>query len=133
LVDVGGAVIDYTVADVSAAQPLIKAGKLRALATTGASRTKELADAPTMIEAGNPGYEFYAWIGAFAPAKTDPEVVRKLSAAITDIVRSAEMAGFVEGIGGEPFPLGPDKAREFQIAEIGNMKRVALKAKVDPE
>ncbi|MBP7567212.1 MAG: tripartite tricarboxylate transporter substrate binding protein, partial [Burkholderiaceae bacterium] len=59
--------------------PHIKTGKLRAIAVTTETRAPSLPDVPTVAEAGLPGYEINSWQGLFAPAKTPPDVVRKLS------------------------------------------------------
>jgi tripartite-type tricarboxylate transporter receptor subunit TctC len=62
--------------------PHIKAGKLRALAVTGAKRSLLLPDLPTIAEAGVPGYDSYVWFGVVAPAGTPPEIIGRLNAAL---------------------------------------------------
>ncbi|HSC23056.1 MAG TPA: tripartite tricarboxylate transporter substrate binding protein [Casimicrobiaceae bacterium] len=61
---------------------LIKAGKLRALAVTSASRAAALPDVPTIAESGLPGFEASSWFGILAPAGTPHEVVAKLNGAV---------------------------------------------------
>ena len=56
----------------------IKAGKLRALAVTGATRSPQLPDVPTVMESGVPGYEAYVWMGLLAPKGTPPPIVDEL-------------------------------------------------------
>ncbi|HSV45221.1 MAG TPA: tripartite tricarboxylate transporter substrate binding protein [Ramlibacter sp.] len=62
--------------------PLIKAGRLRALAVTTPERLKVLPDVPTVAESGFPGFDASAWYGVLVPARTPPEVVARLNAAI---------------------------------------------------
>ena len=57
----------------------IKAGKLRALAVTGAARSPQLPDVPTVIESGVPGYEAYVWMGLLAPKGTPAAIVDKIN------------------------------------------------------
>src|SRR5947208_11304901 len=72
--------------------PHIKAGKLRALATTGAKRDPALPDLPTLAEAGVPGYESGVWFGLSVPAGTPREIIVKLNAAA---LQAAKAPGFV--------------------------------------
>ena len=74
-------------ATVGLAAPNVKAGKLVALGSTGATRSPSLPDVPTIKEQGYPALEFTAWFGIVAPSKTPPDIVRKLSA---DIVRAVQ-------------------------------------------
>jgi tripartite-type tricarboxylate transporter receptor subunit TctC len=67
--------------NIPSALPHIKAGKLRAIATTGAKRDATLPDLPTIAEAGVKGYESGVWFGLAAPVGTPPEIIAKLNAA----------------------------------------------------
>lgn len=77
-------------ATVGLAAPNIKAGKLVALGTTGATRSATLPDVPTIQEQGYAGLAFTSWFGIVAPAKTPPEIVRQLNAAVVRAVQSAD-------------------------------------------
>ncbi|MFT8157994.1 tripartite tricarboxylate transporter substrate-binding protein, partial [Salmonella enterica] len=57
------------------AAPQVKAGKLTALGSTGATRTQSMPELPTIREQGYPSLEFNSWFGVVAPAKTPPEIV----------------------------------------------------------
>ncbi len=72
------------------ALPQIKAGKLKALAVTGAERAPTLADVPTMQEAGIKGYTATTWNGLLAPAGTPPDIVNKLNAALHKVLSAPE-------------------------------------------
>jgi len=77
-------------ATVGLAASNVKAGKLVALGSTGATRSPSLPEVPTIKEQGYPNLAFTAWFGIVAPAKTPPEIVRKLNADIVKAVQSAE-------------------------------------------
>jgi tripartite-type tricarboxylate transporter receptor subunit TctC len=74
--------------------PLVKSGKLRALAVTSRARWEELPDVPTVAEAGVPGYEISSWIGAMAPAGTPAAVVEKLSDELVAIAQGSDFRDF---------------------------------------
>jgi len=69
----------------------IKSGKVRALATTGLSRSAVLPDVPTVAEAGVPGYEATIWLGLMAPKGTPPAVINKLNAEVGKITSNPEV------------------------------------------
>ena len=77
-------------ASVGLAAPNVKAGKLAALGTTGATRTPTLPDVPTIKEQGYANLEFSSWFGIVAPTKTPPEIIAKLNADIVRAVQSPE-------------------------------------------
>src|SRR5204862_3585002 len=71
--------------------PHAKAGKLRALATIGATRSAAAPDLPTVAEAALPGFDVTNWIGLFAPAGTPAEVVRRLNGEVQRIMQAPDM------------------------------------------
>ena len=79
--------------------PHIKAGKVRAIAITGAKRSPQLPDVPTFAEAGMPGFESYAWYGFFAPAKTPKDVIAKLNAAAIKVMKTPGISAGARGHG----------------------------------
>ena len=86
----GEAVI--TIPAIPATLPLIKAGRVRALAVTSAQRSPMLPDTPTMVEAGFRGFDFSNWSGVFAPAGVSPQIVHRLSQDLVRIVQTPEVA-----------------------------------------
>ncbi len=90
----------------------IRGGKLRALAVTSAKRIPALADTPTMIEAGVPGYEATAWFALFAPAGTPREIIARLNGVAAKALETEEVRerlapqGSAELTGGPPELLG---------------------------
>jgi tripartite-type tricarboxylate transporter receptor subunit TctC len=85
----------------------VRAGKVKALATTGTRRSPVLPDVPTVAEAGVPGYEATIWLGLMAPAGTPKAAVDKLNAAITKIVSSPDVKDQWAKQGAEPMVMTP--------------------------
>ncbi len=86
--DVMGGAVDAALLDLGGALPLIRAGKLRALAVTSKARHAELPNVPTIAESGVPGYELTVWIGFGVSSKTPEAVAAKLEAALLQAIRS---------------------------------------------
>jgi len=105
--------------------PHIKAGKVRAIALTGAKRSAQLPDVPTFTEAGMPGFESYAWYGFFAPAKTPPDVVAKLNAAALKVMKQPDYQHVLSETGSEFVGETPEKFAAFVKAEAVKWGKVA--------
>jgi tripartite-type tricarboxylate transporter receptor subunit TctC len=89
----------------------IKAGKLRALAVTGAKRSPQLPDVPTVMEAGVPDFEAYVWMGLLAPKGTPPAIVERLNREVLavlaeDDVRKYMATAGIEIVGSTPSEFG---------------------------
>lgn len=89
------------------ALPLVKAGKLRALAITSATRSPLLPQVPTMAEAGLPGYEIAGWFGVLAPAATPPAVIERLNQALQAVLALPEVRQQIGAMGGLITAEGP--------------------------
>ena len=113
--------------------PLIKAGKLRAIAVTTKSRSALMPELPTITEAGLPGFETVAWFGVLAPAGTPPEVVNRLSAEIAKIAKSPEIREKLVAMGAEPVGSTPEEFKAVIDRDIAKWKPLAQKVgiKVD--
>ncbi|AQV98589.1 ABC transporter substrate-binding protein [Cupriavidus necator] len=131
--DLAAGTVDYSMAEVSAVMPLIRAGKVRALAVTSTERLKDLPQVPTIAESGSKGYESYAWTGMFAPAKVPEKIVSRLSQAVREILMTEEGARFMDSLGGSTFPGGPQQLRDFQLSEIDKTKRIVKVAGIHQE
>jgi tripartite-type tricarboxylate transporter receptor subunit TctC len=107
ITDLLGGQIQVIFADIGLVVSHLKAGKLRGLAVTSASRSAALPDLPTVAEAGVPGYAAGTWYGIFAPAGTPPSIVSKLSEEIRKAlaqpdVRANYIAQGVDAAGNTP-------------------------------
>ncbi len=89
--DVLGGHVPIMFDTITTSLPLVKTGKLKALATTGPKRSSLAPEFPTMIEAGVPGFEMSAWYMVFAPRKTPLDVLEKLNHAINSAISDPEM------------------------------------------
>lgn len=87
--------------DLSTVMPQVRAGKLRALALTGAKRSALAPELPTIAEAGVPGYEASGWFGVLAPAATPGEIVSRLNAAIVKGIMDADARERLAALGGD--------------------------------
>jgi tripartite-type tricarboxylate transporter receptor subunit TctC len=95
------------------ALPLVQGGKLRALAVTGKKRSPLLPDVPTLAESGLPDYEATGWTGIVVPAKTPPEIVAKLNAAIVQALKSPDIQQAFEKQAAEPVGSTPEEFGAF--------------------
>ena len=77
----------------------IRDGKLRALAVTGARRSPQLPDVPTVIESGVPGYEAYVWMGLLAPTGTPPAIVERLNRDVVAVLGEDEVKTYMANAG----------------------------------
>jgi tripartite-type tricarboxylate transporter receptor subunit TctC len=106
----------------------IRAGKLRAIAYTGDKRHPMLPDVPTSAESGMPEYEISSWFAVFAPAKTPPAVIERLTSEIRKILTSDEIKQNAEEQGSFAVYMGPDELAAFAKKELdhwGNVIRTA--------
>jgi tripartite-type tricarboxylate transporter receptor subunit TctC len=113
--------------------PHIKAGKLRALATTGARRDPALPDLPTMAEAGVPGYESGVWFGLTVAAGTPKEIIAKLNAAAVQATKSPEFVKRMTDLGYNIIAGTPEDMAAMNKAEIARWTPIvkASGAKID--
>ena len=108
-----------------AIMPQIKAGKVRAIAVSGAQRSAQLPDVPTFAEAGLPGVESYGWYGFFAPAGTPPEVIAKINEATQKFMKTPEFQKVLTDTGSDYVGDTPEHFAAFVKAEAAKWGRVA--------
>jgi tripartite-type tricarboxylate transporter receptor subunit TctC len=95
----------------------IRAGRLRALAVTTPRRWPELADVPTVAEAGIPGYEATLWLALAAPAATPPDIVQRLHTEVAKALQDADVQNSFRGAGVEAAAMTPQELERFLLGE----------------
>ena len=90
---------DTSIGDFAAMIPLVREGRLRALAVTSKVRTPQAPDIPTMMEAGVPDYDVTTFFGVVAPAGTPDEIVRKLNDTLNEGLKTPEAQALIQRIG----------------------------------
>ncbi|MNV62431.1 Tripartite tricarboxylate transporter family receptor [compost metagenome] len=97
LADLAGGNIDYSIDQISSALKLIQGGQIKALAVTSKERSPELPNVPTLREAGLSDYEVSVWFCIAAPARTPPEIVATLNAAINKVLKDPAVVQRIAG------------------------------------
>ena len=112
--------------------PYVRAGKLKALAVTGARRSETLPDLPTVAESGLPGYEAVGWFGLLAPAATPKATVARASADVNRVLAMSDVREKMLGLGADPAGNTPEEfarfIREDQAKWSKLMKEAGIKA-----
>ena len=120
--------IDFFFAPMSSALPLIKDGRLQALAVGTAQRSAVLPNVPTTLEAGFPQSDYVFWVALLAPAATPRAVVERLNAEALKALASPEVKEKLAVLGAEPMPMSPADFDAFIKAETARMAEVVKSA-----
>jgi tripartite-type tricarboxylate transporter receptor subunit TctC len=91
--------VDCTFAVMASALPLVQSGQLRALGVTTAARVAAAPEVPTIAEAGVPGYDTSSWFAFFVPAKTPPEIIRKMHADTVAALAEPQVRAKLDALG----------------------------------
>ncbi len=111
--DLLGGRIDMMFSPSTTVQALLDGAKLKALASTGAKRSKFFPAVPTVAESGLPGYESVGWFGLLAPAHTPREIVDKLNKAVVVMMATQDFKDRLASLGAEPEPQTPDEFARY--------------------
>ena len=112
-----GGEVDEVIVPVAAAIPQIRAGKVRALAVLSEERLPTLPEVPTAKEAGVDNFVVSIWYGVFAPARTPPDIVARLSREIIKALESPDLRERLAAMGVEPWPGTPDELANLVRSE----------------
>jgi len=122
-----GGQVQFTQNHIPVVQAHVKSGRLRVLATTGATRSPSFPDAPTLKESGI-DVVASAWFGLFVPAGTPPAVVERIHQATAAAARSPALREKLAAQGDEVKVDGPARFQAFSVAELEKWRRVITSA-----
>ncbi|WP_334516716.1 tripartite tricarboxylate transporter substrate binding protein [Bradyrhizobium sp. AZCC 1693] len=128
-----GGQVQMMIDAVPAMAPNVAENQVRALATTGKTRSTVLPNAPTVIEAGVPGYEATIWLGLMAPAGTPKPIVDKLNAAVNAIVKRSDIVKLWTQQGAVPMSMTPEEFDKFLRGDIVKWAEVVKKFDKPPQ
>jgi|SRR5438874_4016201 len=132
LADLMSGQIQFISVELTAAEPYMKSGKLRALATATAERVPGTS-LPTVGEAGYPGFEVTSWYAIFGPAGMPADVTSKLSAEIAKAVNETDLRERLKGLGTTPIGSTPEVLAAHVRAELARWTQVVKTAGLKPE
>ena len=133
LVDLIGGQISVSFGNIPTVIQQVRAGKLRALAVTGAKRSGAAPDIPTIAEGGVPGYQVSNWFGVSARAGTPPETIARLHADIARALRSPEIKAAFSNAGADPGDMTPAQFAAFFQSEYTKWAKVVQAAGIKGE
>ena len=131
--DLLGGRVNYYFAPISPAIPLIRDGRLRALAVSSAKRSAELPDVPTVAEAGVPGFDFALWFGLWGPAGMPADLTDKISKDVNRALASSDVRGRLAKVGSDAIIMEPREFSRFVRKELDDYARIIKAAGIKPQ
>ena len=131
--DVLGGQVDMMFDAVTTMTEHVKAGKVKAMGTTGAARSSVMPDVPTLAEAGVPKYEATIWLGLMAPKATPPAIVERLNAEVSRIVGAPETAKAWTAQGAQPMVMNVAEFTRYVQADITKWANIVKISGAKPE
>jgi tripartite-type tricarboxylate transporter receptor subunit TctC len=128
MTDVIGGRDDWFFAPLSPALPLIKDGKLQALAVSSAQRSPALPDVPTTIEAGVPGSDYTLWVGMIVPSATPAPILKRLHDEAIKALNTPEVKARLATLGADAMPMEPAAFNNYIKAEVESAALIARSA-----
>lgn len=122
--------VDWFFAPLVSAMPLIRSGKLQALAVGTEKRSGQLPEVPTTVEAGVPGSSYQFWVGLFAPAKLPRAQVERIHGELVRIVALPEVKERLDKLGAEAFVMAPAAFEAFLKQESAQAQEVVKKGSI---
>src|SRR3974390_2953164 len=122
-----GGQVQMMIDSVTTMAPNVTAGQVRALATTGKTRSAVLPDVPTAGEAGVPGYEATIWLGLMAPAGTPKPIIDKLNAGVNEVVKRPDVVKLWKDQGAVPMSMTPEEFDKYLRGDIAKWAEVVKK------
>lgn len=131
--DAVGGHVNMAVSSVPPVVPLVRSGKLRALAVTSRVRSQALPDVPTMAELGFADYEFNTWVGVAVPKGTPKEIVDRLREGLVGALAASEVQAALRDQGAVPVGSTAEQFRQFVREEVAKSDRIVSQAGIQPE
>jgi tripartite-type tricarboxylate transporter receptor subunit TctC len=131
--DVLGGQVDLMFDAVTTMTDHVRAGKVKALGTTGAVRSAVMPDVPTIAEAGVPGYQATIWLGLMAPRNTPQPIVARLNAEVVKIVSNPETAKAWKAQGAMPMTMGVAEFTRYLNDDIVKWAHIVKISGAKPE
>jgi tripartite-type tricarboxylate transporter receptor subunit TctC len=131
--DILGGQVQMMFDAVTVMAPHAREGKVKALATSGTSRSSVLPNVPTVSESGVPGYEATIWLGIMAPKNTPPAIVNKLNAEIVKILSQPQVKGDWEKQGAIAMAMSPAEFEKYMNADIVKWERIVKISGAKPD
>ena len=122
--------VDWFFSPIVSALPLIKDGKLQALAVGTSKRSIVLPNVPTTIEAGAPNSSYIFWVGIFAPSKTSTKIINRMNAAIIKVMQEPAVVEQLHRLGAEPMVMSPEKFDQMVKSEMDSAAVVVKESKM---
>jgi tripartite-type tricarboxylate transporter receptor subunit TctC len=120
--------VQYFFSPISAALPMVRDGRLVALAVSSAKRSSLLPQVPTVAESGLAGFDYNLWVGVFAPAGTPADVIDKIGRSVGRALEAADVKERMASLGAEPMPMSPAEFDKFVRAEMDDASKVVKAA-----
>ncbi len=124
--------VDFYFLPIAPALPLIKQGKINALAVSTPKRAQLLPDVPTIAEAGYPNAEYLFWGGVSAPAAISPMIVGSLNREINTALSMPPIRERLQQLGAEPMSMTPEQFGKFFADDVAAMVQLAKDANITP-
>ena len=133
LTDVIGGRVTMTLQNMGVILPVVRDGKLRALAVTSLKRSPIVSELPTLAESGFPGFEVISWFGLLAPAATPAVIIGKVHAEIVRIVASADMRERIAQLGLQASASSPEEFAMVIKTDTAKWAKVIRAANIKAE
>ena len=124
MVDLMASRLDVTSATLIASLPLVKSGKLKALAALGKERSKHMPDIPTVAEGGLHDFQYANWLGIFAPGGTPPAVVNRLNEVLVTVLKQPAIVAELDAQGSLAIGNTPEQFHQYVAAEARRWQSV---------
>ena len=124
LADLVGGQIGFTIDSLPPYLPMMKSGKIRALAVSTPKRSRAVPELPTIAEAGVPGYESMGWFGLAVPAKTARSVIVKLSVETVRLLQLPDVVTRLSAVGAEPQGSTPSEFDQHVKREVAKFAKL---------